>query len=360
MAIYTKDGNNIRITQGMDADINFKLPSCVYAVNQNRNGFYLTKTDDFKLPERVFGNVADIADRIITTFKDRQRSTGVLLSGLKGSGKTLLSKFISIELLKQGFPVVLVNNSFDPGELMEFIMSIEDECVVIFDEFEKNYVCDMDIDQAQQDGLMTLFDGTIEAKKLYILTCNDLGDIHSMLLNRPGRMYYHIGHSGLSEDTIREFCNIKLNDVSHTESIVKIGSLVGDFSFDMLDVLVEEVNRYNITPTDALSFLNIKPESRYDTYCISVYRDDELLKVFNDVQYDPLYSDSEELLFYAKERKSLDMEGLDKYDGSIRCLSLMKDRISSVHQDTFVYNINEYKVVSKKVRESSDFNRLIA
>jgi len=360
MAKYVKNGNNVQVIPDGQVEIRDKLPVGVYTVNESIGGFYLTKTDNFKLPDVVFGNVAELAKKIVTTFKDRQKSTGVLLSGLKGSGKTLLSKYVALELQKQRFPVLLINNSYDPYELTEFLKSINDECMVLFDEFEKNYKLDDDADHIQQENLMTLFDGTSETKKLFVLTCNDLREIHDMLLNRPGRMYYHIEHSGLSEDVIEEFCNVKLIDKTHIPNIVKIGALVGNFSFDMLDILVEEVNRYNIAPIDALSILNIKPKSHYGRYRISVYRGDELLKEFDGIKYDPLDDEPEDLCFSKGEVKRLKMEGLRRDDDFDEYnLSLEKDKIISIEQNAYLYSIGGYKVTSKRIRRTFDLTKLM-
>jgi hypothetical protein len=363
MAKYMKNGNNVRVIPDGQVDIRDRLPAGLYAVNLSINGFYLTKTDSFKLPERIFGDVIKFADRIIKTFGDREKSTGVLLSGLKGSGKTLLLKFVATELQKHGFPVILVNDSYNPSGLAEFISSINEECAVLFDEFEKNYKIDEDSDSAQQENLLTLFDGTIETKKLYILTCNDLDDIDDLLLNRPGRMYYHIEHSRLSDETIKEFCDAKLKNKSYVSSIIKIGGMVGDFSFDMLDVLVEEVNRYNISPVEALSILNIKPESCGDHFSISVYRGEELLKEFDDLYYDPFGDRPKYLIFDTKEVKRLKMKGLsideDDDDDDRFYLTLVKDKITSVNQDTYTYNVNGYQVVAKKIKDTFDITKLM-
>jgi hypothetical protein len=360
MAKYVKNGNDIRVIPDGQVDIRDKLPVGLYTVNQSKSGFYLTSTDDFKLPEIIFGDVVRFSDKIITTFKDRQKSTGVLLSGLKGSGKTLLLKFVAIELQKHGFPVILVNDSYDPSGLAEFIRSINDECAILFDEFEKNYKNDDDdYESAQQENLLTLFDGTIETKKLYVLTCNDLDDIDDLLLNRPGRMYYHIEHSRLSEDTIREFCDVRLNDKTHTSSIIRIGALVEDFSFDMLDVLVEEVNRYNITPAEAMSILNIKPESHSHNFSVSVYRGEELLKVFHDVDYDPFGNYPEPLYFDNDEVKKLKMNDLRRDDDDDFYLSLIKDDITGINQDVYTYSVKGYRVVSKKTKYSFDYTKLM-
>jgi hypothetical protein len=59
-----------------------------------------------------------------------------------------------------------------------------------------------------------------------------------------------------------------LKATEHIHSICKIASMFDQFNFDMLKALVEEMNRYNETPQEALKFLNAKPEfsneAKYD------------------------------------------------------------------------------------------------
>jgi len=46
----------------------------------------------------------------------------------------------------------------------------------------------------------------------------------------------------------------------HTEKLCQIAALFAQFNFDMLKATVEEMNRYNEEPQDALRMLNVKPE----------------------------------------------------------------------------------------------------
>ena len=63
----------------------------------------------------------------------------VLLAGEKGSGKTLLTKYISMEVAKQGIPTIVINQALHGERFNTFIQAIEQPCVILFDEFEKIY-----------------------------------------------------------------------------------------------------------------------------------------------------------------------------------------------------------------------------
>ena len=229
-----------------------KLPVGIYELGFDgfSKEFFLTHiSDKFTLPEKVYGIEKGLNTRITQTFKSLDKNFGVLLKGLKGTGKTVLAKQVCNEL---GLPVILVNTSY--GNMGNFINSINQDIIMLFDEFEKTY------DKEQQESILTLLDGVFPTKKLFMITCNDKWRVDSHMRNRPGRIYYMLDFKGLDADFIREYCNDNLENKVHIETIVNVGSLFSEFNFDMLKSLVEEMNRYNESPQEALEMLNAKPE----------------------------------------------------------------------------------------------------
>jgi hypothetical protein len=185
---------------------------------------------------------------------DRPNTTGVMLAGEKGSGKSLLAKAISLQAAEQGIPTIVINAPWCGDKFNSFIQSIEQPVIILFDEFEKVY------DSEHQEAILTLLDGVFPSKKLFVLTCNDKWRVDSHMRNRPGRIYYMLDFKGLTADFIIEYCEDNLKAKEHIEKIVQIASLFSEFNFDMLKALIEEMNRYNETPEQALSMLNAKPE----------------------------------------------------------------------------------------------------
>jgi hypothetical protein len=177
-----------------------------------------------------------------------------MLTGEKGSGKSLLAKTISIEAAKQGIPTLIINAPWHGDKFNKFIQDIEQPCIVLFDEFEKVY------DSDEQESMLTLLDGVFPSKKLFILTCNDKWRVDQHMRNRPGRIFYMIDFKGLTQEFIMEYCEDNLENKLHIPKICNITSLFGQFNFDMLKALIEEMNRYDETPEEALSMLNVKPE----------------------------------------------------------------------------------------------------
>lgn len=91
MTRYTQHGTDIRLVDNTGVFLD-TLPLGNYVVKELRGMYYLTKTDDFILPERFYGKHSRHMRRIMKTFDGRDASMGVMLSGIKGSGKSLLAK----------------------------------------------------------------------------------------------------------------------------------------------------------------------------------------------------------------------------------------------------------------------------
>jgi GTP-binding protein EngB required for normal cell division len=229
-----------------------ELPANNYVLKCNDTGFFLTLAEEFKLPEKIYGNCQNNSHRILTTFKDRGRNTGVLFVGEKGSGKSLLMRKICID---SNLPVIIINNDFVGDEFNSFLSSINQPAIILFDEYDKIYN-----NKQRQERLLTLLDGTYQSNKLFIFTSNSKYNLESNMKNRPGRIFYMFEFKGLEEQFIIDYCNDNLIDKTKISRIVSLSNFFSEFNFDMLASIVEEVNRYGEDPGQLLTVLNIRPE----------------------------------------------------------------------------------------------------
>lgn len=270
MSHFLINGNTYRIFAEDALNLQPLLPVGNYIIQQNpmTGEYFLESVGAFKAPKKLYGNTTRHTDRILNTFEKRKGSTGVMLAGLRGSGKTLLARNLSIKGAECGYPTLLINSPLCGEAFNRFIQKIEQPAIVVFDEFEKIY------DHDQQEQILTLLDGVFPTKKMFIFTCNDKWKIDVNMRNRPGRIYYMLNFITLDEDFIREYCEDNLKNKTHIEAVVRISAIFNSYNFDMLQALVEEMNRYNESPQEALAMLNSKPEfeeeQQYDVVVMNV------------------------------------------------------------------------------------------
>ena len=256
MAKYVSNNGRVSIIPNT-VNINDNLPLGTYYISFDpMSGFFLLETENIELTTKVYGEKTSIrTERIINTFKDRSNNTGVLLSGIKGSGKSLQIKHISEVLRKEhGISSLIINTGIPINSLTLFLNEITEPVAIILDEFEKTFE-----KTEEQEQFLTLLDGISFNKKLYLFTCNDINNITQYMLARPSRIFYHYKYSAMDKDTVIGYCNDFLNNKKFVENITAIHDFMGNtFNFDILQSLVQETNRYNESPMELLSILNVK------------------------------------------------------------------------------------------------------
>jgi len=345
MSYFLKSGSTFKVTSKESMDLHEKLPAGNYIICKDAFGnLFLEQIDNFTVPAKMYGDVLRHTERIVNTFIDRTVSTGIMLSGEKGSGKTMLVKNVGMTLAKQGIPTIVINSPWRGDEFNKLLQDIDQPCMVLFDEFEKVYNRD------QQEEILTLLDGVFGSKKLYALTCNDKWRVDIHMRNRPGRIFYMIDFKGLAIEFIIEYCNDNLNEKKHIDTICTISSLFSEFNFDMLKALVEEMNRYNESPQDALRILNAKPEfDGNSNYTVSVIHNGEVIKEENmhprEFKGNPLQSGIEVSFDTKPDEEHNDWQ-------EVNCSS--NDLVSvDAREGRFVFQDRGTSVVLTRVKEQS-------
>lgn len=360
MTYFIKRFGDWMLTDQTQFDIREKLDPINYTLQFNSfaKEYYLSETEEFYIPNKIYGSLFKNTERIFNTFKDRPKSTGVLLHGEKGSGKTLLSQHICRYGNSIGMPVVIINEPFLSDafgnrieHFIKFLQLINQSCILLFDEFEKTFDA-----EAQENILLTL-DGTKFTKMLFLFVANERGRINEYMFNRPGRIYYKFEFTGLQPDFIKEYCEDVLVDKSIVKQVINISSVFKNLNFDMLKAMVEEINRYGESPAEAIKFLNIEfyvDERRYEVYLVNGSEEIKL----DTIWFYPFENNRSISLNKVKNNPSLlsDKLEVEEHDdeGNRGNITLSPDKLIKVNamEGQYIYNIDGIiiKLVEQKVK----------
>ena len=239
---YTSGSTTTLVQYSADA-LTDTVEAGIYELRSSMMGLYLQrKCTTYALP-KLYGNIERRASKIMGTFNDRDTSTGVLLSGDKGTGKSLLSMLLANIAVSEGNPVIEIKEAFY-GASFEELMNAIPNAVLIFDEFAKTYRVEKDTDNNPQEKLLGFFDGAGARKRLMVFTENKTIGINEFMLNRPGRIFYHYKYSKLTSDVIQEYCEEKELSTEKIQYLQNFAISTSEFSFDILKAIIEEILRY--------------------------------------------------------------------------------------------------------------------
>lgn len=265
---FLKVGKSINFkfnTEGLECDL---TPGMVYSIDVDRytDAISLEETSGLSLPSRVYCTQRDerFIDKVINSYNlSKSGFTGVMLAGLKGSGKTVMAKMIAN---KSGLPIINIDKNIRPYILRNLVEKLGDTSVCfLFDELDK-VLADYD-----DSVLLQVLDGSdTKGKHMILFTCNDDNEISEYLIDRCSRIRYWRKFDEMSPSLIMEVLNDKLNDKKEVKSLTDF--IKDNFevcSFDNIASFVKEANNYPTTTFEELfedmnlsSKGTIKPHAR--------------------------------------------------------------------------------------------------
>lgn len=237
--IWLQDGNVF--SQGSATTVSHPegLPKGVYEVKVSMTGFYLSKiAESFTFDYKLYGLNQKFIDYVLKTYENTTGNLGVLLDGIKGTGKTVTAKELCNNLQ---LPVILVQSMGDSNDkLIKYLSTtINFDCIFFFDEYEKEFKDSSDV--------LSFMDGTYNSiyRKVFLLTTNEL-KVDPNLLGRPSRIRYKKSFSNLSEEVTREILNDILEDKTAIEKVIELTHSMNIITIDLIKAIATEINIHGV------------------------------------------------------------------------------------------------------------------
>lgn len=215
------------------------LPAGVYKfqVDQFGNPFLTHVQDRFYFPYKVYGVEDNFINRVFRSYNNTTGNFGIILNGLKGTGKTVTAEIIANKL---ELPVIIITEHHPA--VISFLNDIQQDVIVFIDEYEKIY-------DGYDNKLLTVMDGALKTKSrlFFLLTTNELR-VERNLLMRPSRVRYVKTFTDLTLPVIMEVVKDKLIHQHLFDATVQFISELSIITMDIVKSVVEEVNIHEEDP----------------------------------------------------------------------------------------------------------------
>ncbi len=239
-----------------NADLRRVLPAAIYSYDQNPMGWFLSRTAlKYEFPYKIYGHHETILSRVKTAWNGLPANLGILLNGVKGTGKTITAQVLANWVLSENIPVLVIHKPIPT--LSEVLGHVSQPMLVIFDEFEKTH------DKDAQQMILTAIDGMArnEFKRMFIFTTNAKA-VDENFVDRPSRVRYIYEFDRLADDLVESLLDDRLDP--------KLTSLRGQImaylntrkvlSMDTAKALIDEVNLFKEDPALFGTYFNVSEQ----------------------------------------------------------------------------------------------------
>jgi hypothetical protein len=273
--VWNADGNSLYL--GYPSQEFEKLENVIYKVSLDmfERPFLSKVADNFTFDYKLYGLETDFINRVIKTYNATDNGNlGILLNGLKGTGKTVSSKQIANALNQ---PIIIVGEN--KPQYPSFLNSIPQNITIFIDEYEKTF--------GNASNMLTIMDGASnsEYRRVFLLTTNELR-IESNMIQRPGRVRYLKTFDHLKPIVIKEIVDDILIHKQFTNDCIQFISSLETITVDIVKAVLNEVNIHEEAPTAFESIFNVKKLK--GKYNVSIREEDgTLTEIASNISVNP-------------------------------------------------------------------------
>jgi DNA-directed RNA polymerase subunit F len=252
------------------------LENAIYSIGLDAfERIYLTKVnDEFTFDYKLYGLESKFIERVIKTYAATNGNLGILLNGLKGTGKTVTAKQIANQLNQ---PIILVDTPFKG--LPTFLNSISQNITIFIDEYEKQY--------RDSSSMLTIMDGALnsEFRRVFLLTTNEL-HVERNMIERPSRVRYLKKFDNLTPEIVEEIVDDCLVHKQFKKDCVNFISSIETITVDTVKAILAEVNIHCEAPSAFADVFNVKKiNGRYNLKLRE--KDGTLTEIANNISVYP-------------------------------------------------------------------------
>jgi hypothetical protein len=275
-----------------------KLPVSVYNVNLVPfTGWVLEPyAKKFTFDYKLYDLQNEFIDHVCKTYNSTTGNLGILLNGTKGTGKTVTAKELANKL---NLPVIIVKSFGERNQdLIEYLSSINSDCILFFDEFEKNF-------NENDSTILQIMDGVYNSgnRKVFLLTTNTM-TINDNLIGRPSRIRYVKTFGNLELKVVKSYLDDNLEDKSCYGEVIEFIDSLTISTIDILKTVVNEINIHGIEKfRKTKEFFNVKSTK----YNYQIYVSDVNIQLFSlDKESNPRKYSVENFLEHLKYKKKFE------------------------------------------------------
>jgi SpoVK/Ycf46/Vps4 family AAA+-type ATPase len=273
--VWNADGNALYL--GYPSQEFEELENVIYKVSLDmfERPFLAKVADNFTFDYKLYGLETDFINRVLKTYNATDNGNlGILLNGLKGTGKTVSSKQIANQLNQ---PIIIVGEN--KPQYPSFLNGIPQNITIFIDEYEKTF--------GNASNMLTIMDGASNSdyRRVFLLTTNELR-VESNMIQRPGRVRYLKTFDHLKPAVIKEIVDDILVHKQFTNDCIQFISSLETITVDIVKAVLNEVNIHEEAPTAFETIFNVKKLK--GKYNVSIREEDgTLTEIASNIAVNP-------------------------------------------------------------------------